>query len=72
MLEEENTNLALKSKKWIARLDEEIEKNQQNVTQLTLQIKHLQEQNYKLEFQQEHPLITQEDLSTLEGQLHVK
>ena len=48
MLQEDNITLSQKSKKWIARLDEEIEKNQQNVTQLSIQIKHLQEANYNL------------------------
>jgi hypothetical protein len=48
-LQEENEGLAKKAKKWICKLDEEIERNQQNVTQLTLKINALQETNYKLE-----------------------
>ena len=39
-----------KNKKWIARLDQEIEKNSEIVQTLTKQIKELQEKNYKLEY----------------------
>jgi len=40
-----------KNKKWIQKLEQEIEKNNENVSRLTKQIKDLQEKNYKLDFE---------------------
>ncbi len=51
-LKEENDELQEKNKRWISKLDQEIEKNSQNVAMLTKQIKEFQEKNYKLEFEQ--------------------
>ena len=47
---DENETLQATSKKWLKRLDEEIETNQHNVISLSQQIKQLKEANRKLEF----------------------
>ena len=39
----------VKNKKWISKLDEEIDRNKGKVSELTQQIKSLQDENYKLE-----------------------
>lgn len=51
-LKVENEQLQEKNKKWISKLDQEIEKSSQNVGMLTKQIKELQEKNYRLEIDQ--------------------
>ena len=50
-LKEENEQLMERNKKWVARLDQEIEKNSEIVQNFTKQIKEFQEKNYKLEFE---------------------
>jgi FtsZ-binding cell division protein ZapB len=50
-LKEENDLLNDKNKKWLSKLDNEIEKNAENVGTLILQIKELSEKNFKLEFE---------------------
>lgn len=49
-LQEENDALLLKNKKWIGKLDDEIDKNAKLVSELTQKIKALSEEKYKLEF----------------------
>ena len=48
-LEEDKVELAVKNKKWIAKYEEEIEKNKTKFIDLHKQIKQLQEDNIKLE-----------------------
>ena len=48
-LEEDKLELAAKNKKWIAKYEEEIERNKTKFSELRSQIKQLQEENIKLE-----------------------
>ena len=68
VLTDENDTLQATSKKWLKRLDEEIETNQQNVISLSQQIKQLKETNRKLEFR----LQNQETQAHVQSQLSEK
>jgi len=48
-LEEDKLELVAKNKKWIAKYEDEIEKNKAKFNDLHKQIKTLQEENIKLE-----------------------
>lgn len=69
-LQEDNESLQAKNRKWISKLDDEIERNAKVVGDLTQKIKVLQDDKYKLELQlkqsvsrsSEDDLVAAEDL----------
>ena len=73
-LQEDNEALQAKNKKWISKLDDEIERNAKVVGELTQKIKVLQDDKYKLEFQlkQVNSKSSEEDLIAAEELLRDK
>ena len=65
-LEEDKAELAAKNKKWIAKYEDEIEKNKAKFNDLHKQIKTLQEENIKLEVATKYDTTQQQNIEELD------
>ncbi len=65
-LVEDNEQLQNKSKKWIARLDEEIEKNSKSMSDLVQKLKVVTEEKSKLQIKMSNSQFLERDLANAE------
>ena len=65
-LVEDNEQLQNKSKKWIARLDEEIEKNSKSMSDLVQKLKVVTEEKSKLQIKLSNSQFLERDLANAE------
>lgn len=65
-LVEDNDQLQNKSKKWIARLDEEIEKNSKSMSDLVQKLKVVTEEKSKLQIKMSNSQFLERDLANAE------
>ena len=65
-MEEDKLELVAKNKKWIAKYEDEIEKNKAKFNDLHKQIKTLQEENIKLEVATKYDTTQQQNLEELD------
>ncbi len=65
-LVEDNDQLQNKSKKWIARLDEEIEKNSKSMSDLVQKLKVVTEEKSKLQIKLSNSQFLERDLANAE------
>ena len=65
-LVDDNDQLQNKSKKWIARLDEEIEKNSKSMSDLVQKLKVVTEEKSKLQIKLSNSQFLERDLANAE------